>query len=199
MRQSFEKSRVAAAGMTPFWVCSRFDPHAILLSCPPATVSMWLRRRARHALSVCQQRLLGLGASGWDALFALNTSVFDVLIRLRAPMSIEQMSAKDTRRASASREAVESLVDKIRTNLSPVCLVFYDVNTRTVALKWRPSAFFPQPQNVLMCGVPHTMIAEPPEKRLVCVPNVLCLLTAIESLAEHLGAEVTLVGARESG
>ena len=42
VRQSFERSRSDSVGGSTsyFWIASRFDPHAIILETPPATVSL---------------------------------------------------------------------------------------------------------------------------------------------------------------
>lgn len=190
MRHSFERSRSDAAGAGAFWICSRFDPHAMLLNCPPPTVGAWLRRRAQQALGVCHQRLLGL-ARGWEALFALETSVFDVLLRLRG-----RAGAEGSRAAALGEEALESLVGRLRARLSPVCLVFYSTDSNVLALKWRPGAFFPQPQNVLMGAVPHSVVPQAAGQPPLCVPDVLCLVSAVVALAEGLVTEVSVLGAR---
>jgi len=200
MRSSFEHSRNEAEASS-FWVSSRFDPHAMLLQCPPATVSVWLRRRAHQALAAFNRRLLGIGSTpsapiGWDALFALDTSVFDVLVRLQPPNAEDARKKGDRLKAVASRQAVASLVSKLRSHLSPVCLIFHDTDDRMIAIKWRPTAFFPQHQNVLMGAVPHTMIRQAEGQVPICVPNVLYLTSAIASLAEGLMLDLTIVGAR---
>jgi len=202
MRQSFERSRAessSSAAAASFWVGSRFDPHALLLVAPPATVGAWLRRRAHHALDVCGQRLLGRGgpAGGdWQQLFSLDASIFDVMLHLGGPSAGQQArkvggAKARRRRILASREAVASLVAKLRAHLSPVCLVFHDIERHTVALKWRPGAFLPQPNAALMGGVPHTMLAQgtAADQPPLCVPNVLCLTSIVASLAEGLGGD----------
>merc|ERR1711862_279888 len=118
---------------------------------------------------------------GWQPLFALDTSVFDLVLRL-LPRGYADGGGKMTklarRRAQAARPALLSLVGKIRANLSSVCLVFYDAEGQAVAVKWRPGAFFPQHQNVLMGAVPHTMVSQK-DKPILCVPNVLYLTSVI--------------------
>merc|ERR1712217_562842 len=96
---------------------------------------------------------------------------------------------KARRKALAARDAIPELVAKLRAHLSSVCLVFHDVDSRLIAVKWRPGAFFPQPQNVLMGAVPHTMLAQKDGSAgqpVLCVPNVLFLTSTIASLAEGL-------------
>mmetsp|Transcript_47387 Transcript_47387/g.74897 ORF Transcript_47387/g.74897 Transcript_47387/m.74897 type:complete len:97 (+) Transcript_47387:553-843(+) len=93
------------------------------------------------------------------------------------------------------REAVAGLTDKLRKHLSSVCMVFDDVDSRIIGLKWRPDAFFPQQQNILMGSVPHTMLPRGVEKPPLCVPNILCLTSLISSLADGLVVDIKLVGA----
>lgn len=206
MRQSFEHGRSENAGNSPtLWIASRFDPHARLLEVPPTTVSAWLHQRARLALDVCHRRLLGAGAGGvadWQQLFALDASVFDLLVRLTSPSEVgageKKLGPKAARRrAVVSQEAAALLVGKLRAHLSPVCIVFHDIGSRLIAIKWRPSAFMPQHQNVLMGSVPHTMIARQQKGRPpLCVPNVLCLTSLVASLSEGLALDVTVVSVR---
>jgi len=202
MRQSFEHSRAEVGKGVSFWICSRFDPHAMILDCPPATVSAWLRQRARQALGVFHQRLLGLtslqGALGWEALFVLDPTVFDVIVCLKPPAIENGRAPKKIERlkAAAKREAIASFIARLRSHLSPVCLVFHGADSHMVALKWRPAAFFPQHQNVLMGAVPHTMLPQEGVQPPLCIPNILCLTAAVASLAEGLALDVTMVGAR---
>merc|ERR1711920_883956 len=94
-------------------------------------------------------------------------------------------------------EAVVEFVSKLRAHLSAVCLVFYDIDSRLIAPKWRPGAFFPQPQNVLMGAVPHTILAQKGDnagQSVLCVPNVLVLTSTIASLTEGIASEVSVVG-----
>merc|ERR1711957_83574 len=100
----------------------------------------------------------------------------------------------DIAKAAATPQAVASLVAKLRAHLSPVALVFHDMDDRVLAVKWRPTAFFPQHQNVLMGAVPHTMIRQEDGGIPVCVPNILYLTSTIASLAEGLLVDVSLVG-----
>merc|ERR1712217_963742 len=104
---------------------------------------------------------------------------------------------KARRKALAARDAIPELVAKLRAHLSSVCLVFHDVDSQLIALKWRPGAFFPQPQNVLMGAVPHTILAQNSDKAgqsVLCVPNVLVLTSTIASLTEGIASEVSVVG-----
>merc|ERR1712039_717543 len=174
----------------------------MILDCPPATVSAWIRRRARQALGVFHQQLLGLsslsGAAGWEALFTLDPSVFDVIVHLKPPGAENGQVLKKVERlrAAATREAVAGLTTKLRWHLSPVCLVFHDADSRVIALKWRPAAFFPQHQNVLMGAVPHTMLPQEEGQPPLCIPNILCLTSVVASLAEGLALDVTVVSTR---
>jgi len=201
MRQSFESSHADVDTAASFWVASRFDPHALLLTRPPATVSMWLRRRAHQALSAYNKRLLGTAspaASSWQSLFELDTSIFDVLVRLVPQGSADASTGakKAQRRSAASHEAVLGVVSKLRAHLSPACLVFHGAEHGIIAVKWRPSAFFPQHQNALTGAVPQTMVPQRSGQPLLCVPNVLCLTSTIASLAEGLAVDLVAVGAR---
>lgn len=204
MRSSFEKSH-DSGGTASFYICSRFDPHAMLLTTPPATVSAWLQKRARQALAVCGKKLIGAGdgsqrKSGWQQLFVLDTSIFDVILRLQPPGEGDAATKKKggavtaRRRALAVREAAEGLVEKIRQHLSSVCIVFHDVESHIVGLKWRPEAFFPQHQNVLMGSVPHAMLSQGKDAQPLCIPNVLCLTSIISSLADGLAVDIKFVG-----
>lgn len=205
MRQSFENSH-DSGGSAAFHICSRFDPHAMLLSTPPATVSAWLQKRARQALAVCGKRLLGIGdstqKSGWQQLFVLDTSIFDVILRLQppgeakgdAPAKKKGAASNARRLALAVREAASGFVEKLRLHLSSVCIVFDDMDNHIVGLKWRPEAFFPQHQNVLMGSVPHTMLRQDRGAQPICIPNVLALTSIISSLADGLAVDVKLVG-----
>mmetsp|Transcript_49331 Transcript_49331/g.107412 ORF Transcript_49331/g.107412 Transcript_49331/m.107412 type:complete len:1079 (+) Transcript_49331:58-3294(+) len=187
IRQSFERSRAGDARAISFRICSRFDPHSFLLETPPATVSAWLIRRARQALAVFRKQLLG-SAGPWSELFALDTSIFDLTLRLKRG-SREGREAKRSGRGApqtlvgATREAALTLVDKLRMHLSPVCLVFHDIDNGLVALKWRPGAFLPQ-QHALMGAVPHTLLQA--QRIPLHVPNILCLTSMIASLAEGM-------------
>lgn len=202
MRRSFEDSRANSKGASSYWICTRFDPHAMLLKTPPATVSTWLQRRAHHALDAYNKRMLGLQVeSAWRNLFSLDTSIFDVLIRLTPPGDADAPTGKKKaghglaqRRSVAINEASASLLEKLRLHLSPVCLVFHDLANCIVALKWRPGAFLPQHHSVLMGSVPHTMLPRGKDETPLAVPNVLCLTSFISSLAEGLAVDVSLVG-----
>eukprot|EP00927_Polykrikos_kofoidii_P003457 TRINITY_DN11375_c0_g1_i2.p1 TRINITY_DN11375_c0_g1~~TRINITY_DN11375_c0_g1_i2.p1 ORF type:complete len:1217 (-),score=250.11 TRINITY_DN11375_c0_g1_i2:118-3666(-) len=221
IRSSFEASRglgkaggAVAESQGVFWVASRFDPHSLLLKTPPATVCAWLQRRAGQALNSYNRRLLGTSrgpvSSGWQELFALDETVFDVVVRLAAPGAsgseaagggpAAKKAAMAKRRAAATGEAVLAFIAKLRANFSSVCLVFHDAGNHVVALKWRPSAFMPQPQNVLMGSVPHSIIARPAladgERATVplAVPNVLCLTSMVAALAEGLALSITIPG-----
>jgi len=201
MRRSFEDSRANAKGASSFWICSRFDPHAMLLKTPPATVSLWLQRRARHCLDVYNKRLLGLQAeSAWRNLFSLDTSIFDIIIKLLPPGDADASAKKKgghglaQRRSMAVGEASASFLEKLRLHLSPVCLVFHDITNGIVALKWRPGAFLPQHHSVLMGSVPHTMLSRGKDQTPLAVPNVLCLTSFVSSLAEGLAVDVAVVG-----
>ncbi|CAE8672752.1 unnamed protein product, partial [Polarella glacialis] len=102
------------------------------------------------------------------------------------------------RRLSAqlvSRQAAETLVGSLREQLSPVCLVLHDAQNQLLALKWRPGAFLPQHTNILMGSIPHTMIPQEGGQPL-CVPNILCLTSAIASLVHGMALEVNLVVSR---
>ncbi|CAK0821815.1 unnamed protein product [Prorocentrum cordatum] len=141
LRRSFERSRSESERTTYFWVSSRFDPHAMLLPTPPATVCAWLQQRARHALGFFGRKLIGeapAGSKGWQPMFALDTGVFDVVLRLRPRGRPEGGDSRRgglaRRRARTEGQALRSLVEKVRANLSPVCLVFYD------AEGWWPSS-----------------------------------------------------------
>lgn len=193
LRRSFEASRAESVGADTFWICSRFDPHAMLLKTPPATASAWIRRRARQALNIYHQKLLTCGGSGnWQELFALDVSIFDVVVRLTPTGISGSENKKAEKRRAAAREAGAAFVKKLRENLSPVCLVFSDDCNRIVALKWQPTAFLPQPQHVLMGAVPHTMVARPAVGQPLCVPNIMYLTSTIAALAEGLAVEVKI-------
>merc|ERR1711988_400054 len=120
----------------------------------------------------------------------MGESVFDIVIRLRQPEAAAlgggQVDPKIQRREAATRNAMDDLVSRLGVALASVCLVFHNTEGRTVALKWRPSAFLPQPQGVIMGEVPHTMLALGAGKAPLCVPNVLCLVSAVTSLADGL-------------
>eukprot|EP00747_Dinoflagellata_sp_TGD_P111513 gnl/TRDRNA2_/TRDRNA2_171239_c0_seq3.p1 gnl/TRDRNA2_/TRDRNA2_171239_c0~~gnl/TRDRNA2_/TRDRNA2_171239_c0_seq3.p1 ORF type:complete len:530 (-),score=100.17 gnl/TRDRNA2_/TRDRNA2_171239_c0_seq3:84-1673(-) len=213
IRQSFERGKSDPAGMPPFWICSRYDPHALLLPLPPATVGSWLQGRARRALDAYRRRLLapaqGSGA-GWQELFAIDFSLFDVVVRLRAADDLEQGGPAEKakkkgglkaaqERARAMRDALLALVAKLRAHISPVCLVFYSTDSKLVALKWRPSAFLPQQNTALMGAVPHTMLAQGKDQPPLCIPNVLCLTSLVAALAEGLSVEfVSVAGSHQS-
>lgn len=205
MRQSFERSRTGAgeSASQSMWVVTRYDPHCLLLPRPAGTASSWLRRRARIALAVLHGQVAvdrsRIDIGRWDALFAVDHSSFDFVIQLQMPSTGPEKAAKGGNLASSkalvSRQAVETLVTKIRSNLGCVCIVFYDTDSRTVALKWRPTAFLPQYQNFLMGAVPHTMIQRD-DRPPVCVPNVLCLFSIVLSLADGLALRASVVGTR---
>jgi len=198
IRSSFERQQ----GEGLFWVASRFDPHVRLLRCPPMTVGLWLQRRARHCLSLTHQRLLGIGLApnalgpltGWESLFTLDSSIFDLILRLDLPKASEGVTKADLAKASAAHNALEDFVQKLTTQLSPICLVFRDLDARAVALKWRPAAFLPQHQHVLMGAVPHTMLRGQDGGVPICVPNVLALTSLVASLGEGLVSEIRVVG-----
>ncbi|CAE7809403.1 Nol6, partial [Symbiodinium microadriaticum] len=202
LRQSFENRLDAAqkdASLIRFWVSTRLDPHALLLATPPSTVAGWLRRRAQEALRSFHARLLGLEGS-WRQVFELDTSAFDVVLQLLPPLEVGGAPAvtqngdegKRETLQIVSAEAADALVQGLREKLSPVCLVFHDAQQQVVALKWRPSAFLPQPQNALMGSVPHTVIPQGPGEPPLCVPNVLCILATVSAMAEGMtmGMEV---------
>jgi len=202
LRQSFENHLDTAqkdASLLRFWVSTRLDPHALLLATPPSTVAGWLRRRAQEALRSFHARLLGLEGS-WRQVFELDTTAFDVVLQLLPPLEVGSAPAvtqngdegKREILQMVSAEAADALVQGLREKLSPVCLVFHDAQQQVVALKWRPSAFLPQPQNVLMGSVPHTVIPQGPGEPPLCVPNVLCILATVSAMAEGmtLGMEV---------
>jgi U3 small nucleolar RNA-associated protein 22 len=204
MRRSFENSRDSGSSKF-FWISSRFDPHAMLLATPPATVSAWLQKRARQAIVLYGKKLIGVGGSDgnkndWQDLFALDTSIFDLLIRLTPPGEKDAAKARKgvasnaRRRAMAMREAEASLVEKIRLHLSSVCIIFHNGENHMVGLKWRPDAFLPQHQNVLMGSVPHTMLQQGKDGQPLCIPNVLCLTSVISSLADGMAVDVRVVG-----
>ncbi|CAE7799609.1 Nol6 [Symbiodinium sp. KB8] len=197
LRQSFENRLDAAqkdASLIRFWVSTRLDPHALLLATPPSTVAGWLRRRAQEALRSFHARLLGLEGS-WRQVFELDTSAFDVVLQLLPPLEVGGAPAvtqngdegKRETLQIVSAEAADALVQGLREKLSPVCLVFHDAQQQVVALKWRPSAFLPQPQNALMGSVPHTVIPQGPGEPPLCVPNVLCILATVSAMAEASG------------
>eukprot|EP00931_Biecheleriopsis_adriatica_P123157 TRINITY_DN9820_c0_g1_i2.p1 TRINITY_DN9820_c0_g1~~TRINITY_DN9820_c0_g1_i2.p1 ORF type:complete len:1131 (+),score=264.70 TRINITY_DN9820_c0_g1_i2:38-3394(+) len=204
IRQSFEKHREGtsqASAAVGLWVATRLDPHAMLLASPPATVAAWLRQRARHALAACGRRLSGK-EEDWRAVFHLDTSAFDLMLRL-LPLPEDQDADLAAAKANSaakrlavqlvSQEAAEELVRGLRSQLSPVCLVLHDAQNQRVAIKWRPSAFLPQPQNVLMGAMPHTVIAQGPGEAPLCVPNVLCIASDIASLAQDLALEANIL------
>jgi len=202
MRQSFEAGHKSAGRFSTFWVSSRWDPHSILLPSPPATVCAWLCRRAQQALGVYSRRLLngpGVGVpaeAAWQGVFALDTSAFDILVSLPSHSASATKGLKSAQRhAAASSEAFRQAVSKLRAHLSPVSLVFHGSENK-IALKWRPSAYLPQPQSVLMGTIPHTMVPPSDAHPLLCVPNVLCLTSAIFSLLEGLAIDVRIVGGR---
>lgn len=208
MRRSFENSH-DGAGAAFFWISSRFDPHAMLLASPPATVSAWMQKRARQALVTFSKKLLGLGnltekKGGWEKLFTVDTSIFDVIIQLHAPMADGIISKLQKPRAGIARKRAQKLrsilrtgapsfVERLRLQLSSVCMVFHDAETHIVALKWRPDAFYPQHQNVLMGSVPHMMLRQGEEEPPLCIPNALCLTPFISSLAKGLAVAVRVV------
>eukprot|EP00811_Abedinium_folium_P033480 NODE_643_length_2869_cov_7.887309.p1 GENE.NODE_643_length_2869_cov_7.887309~~NODE_643_length_2869_cov_7.887309.p1 ORF type:complete len:641 (+),score=229.75 NODE_643_length_2869_cov_7.887309:832-2754(+) len=215
MRRSFERGRTAAAcsaatgaaasaSATAFvpWVCSRFDPHALLLAAPPVTASRWLQSQARNALKFWQDRTLapalpiaasdrGVATAGWAGLFSVDASIFDVLLQLAPRDAARGKTKKAQRHAAVEEKAAASFVRQLRQHLAPVCLVFYDEGSRRCALKWRPAAFLPQPHSTLTRSLPQTVLplaGEAPagEHTALCVPNVLCLTSLIASLGEGL-------------
>jgi len=218
LRSSFEKHAEGMQKAAPsgLWVVTRFDPHAMLLATPPATVSAWLRRRARHALAACGRHLLGsssdAGKDDWRAVFQLDTSAFDLMLRL-LPLPEDQdaevsagiedeasLKGKKAKGAAAKRlaslvsqEAARDLVQGLRDRLSPVCLVLHDAQNQLVAIKWRPSAFLPQNQNVLMGSTPHTVIAQAAGEQPLCVPNILGLTSDIAALAQGLALDANIL------
>jgi len=188
MRQSFEarveEGEHSSTGVS-FWITSRFDPHARLLPTPLGVAAMWLQQRAVFALDVCHRHLLGL-SSGWKDLFAVDMSFFDIVIKC---------GRRDGVKEEAALEATSQIVvRKLRTHLNPVCLVFCNAQNHTIALKWRPHAFLPQPTSVLVGAVPHLLLSgdEAPQ---MCVPDILYLTSAVASLTEGLATEVTIVSA----
>eukprot|EP00929_Paragymnodinium_shiwhaense_P112638 TRINITY_DN80904_c0_g1_i1.p1 TRINITY_DN80904_c0_g1~~TRINITY_DN80904_c0_g1_i1.p1 ORF type:complete len:1162 (+),score=270.84 TRINITY_DN80904_c0_g1_i1:70-3486(+) len=196
MRCAFEAAESERVAGT-LWIASRYDPHSLLLPRLPATASVFLRRRAKHALATYHRRVLTEDKLGslWQELFALDSSVFDVVIRLAAAGEKEATaatSAKAKLKFTAMPEAAARFVAKLKEQLSPVCLVFHDAVNHMVALKWRPGAFLPQQQHVLMGSVPHTMIAQPSKGQPICVPNVLLLTSTVAALAEGLSVEVSV-------
>lgn len=195
MRRSFERDASRAGGDVTVWICSRIDPHGLLLTTPPATMFTWLQGRARSALDFCKLRVLGLTpGSSWTNLFALSRATFDVMICL---IPRKEMSAKDTRKkrklAAVEEQAVLEYVSALRTKLSPVCLVLSDTEKREVALKWRPNAFLPQRQTVLTKCVQHTLVAQGKGDQPVCVPNVMYLMSVIGSLGSGIITDLKLL------
>jgi len=207
MRQSFEKRAVEVPGTTRFWISSRYDPHSMILLTPPATVCAWLQRRAKQALSICHGRVLGLdpgGPDAWRKLFVLDTTVFDIIVNLMPQDAASSSEArgrpkatkKNQQRAAVTAEATVAFVSKVKQHLSAICLVFYDLDSQMVALKWRPNAFLPQPQNNLMGAVPHTLVSQTKGQSLVCVPNIVCLTSTLASLAQGLAVNISVMGTR---
>lgn len=193
LRQAFEKhlSTLGAkvSRLCRYWISTRFDPHGMLLISPGATLCAWLRQRALVALQLCRKRMLGL-ETNWRGVFQLDTAAVDVVLQL-LPQDQGKDEAKGQKAAEVSQEAAEELVQGLRQKLSSLCLVLYDRQRRLLALKWRPTAFLPQPQTVLMGSAPHTVITRGDQAPL-CVPNVLCILSQVSALAEGLALDLEM-------
>ncbi|CAK9011666.1 unnamed protein product [Durusdinium trenchii] len=99
--------------------------------------------------------------------------------------------AQSAQAAEVTESAAQQLIQGLQQKLASVALVLYDRQRRLLALKWRPSAFFPQPQTVLMGSVPHTVIEQGDDAPL-CVPNVLCILSHVSALAEGLALDLKM-------
>eukprot|EP00435_Cladocopium_sp_Y103_P033435 s111_g8.t1 len=194
LRQAFEKhlSTLGAkvSRLCRFWVSTRFDPHGMLLVSPGATLCAWLRQRALVALQLCRKRMLGL-ETNWRGVFQLDTTAVDVILQLLPQQEQSKDQVKGPKAAEVSQEAAEELVRGLQQKLSSLCLVLYDRQRRLLALKWRPNAFLPQPQTVLMGSAPHTVITRGDEAPL-CVPNVLCILSQVSALAEGLALDLEM-------
>eukprot|EP00913_Durusdinium_trenchii_P002835 g2623.t1 len=172
LRQAYEKHLSTlgpkASQLCRCWVSTRLDPHGILLTSPGATLCAWLRQRASSALLACRARIFG--ALGDDST---------------EPRGGPFVAAEVT------ESAAQQLIQGLQQKLASVALVLYDRQRRLLALKWRPSAFFPQPQTVLMGSVPHTVIEQGDDAPL-CVPNVLCILSHVSALAEGLALDLKM-------
>lgn len=215
LRESFERQQGAqkATSSLGLWVVTRFDPHAMLLRSPTATLVTWLRRRAQQAMEVFRKRLLGGStASDWRMVFQLDTSAFDLCLRLlplpddphEVPVEGSAASSNKKKKGAdklaaaqlVSREAAQKLVQSLRKQLSPVCLVLHDEQNQLLGIKWRPSAFMPQAPNVLMGSTPYTVVAHNggDSKAPLIVPNVLCLISNVAALAQGLALEAQVLG-----
>mmetsp|Transcript_41642 Transcript_41642/g.75572 ORF Transcript_41642/g.75572 Transcript_41642/m.75572 type:complete len:1143 (-) Transcript_41642:16-3444(-) len=212
IRKSFQAFRqkqglAEAKDRITLWVASRFDPHALLLDVPPATVGVWLRGQAREVLAAYRQCITGAsdieGAAGrrrldWSALYTVNTDIFDIVLQL-TPSATKGTQVKKggqlaQQRKAASQAAARGLVENIKSHLSPVCLVFHDIDGNFIALKWRPGAFLPQPSSILMGAVPHAALPAKGDRPTLCVPDILCLASIVSSLSAGLVADMRVNG-----
>merc|ERR1711957_185256 len=84
----------------------------MLLRSPTATLVTWLRRRAQQALEACGKRLIGGStATDWRMVFQLDTSAFDICLRLLPlpddphALLVEDSAGKSNKKKKGGRAA----------------------------------------------------------------------------------------------